>query len=170
MKRLLLVIGLVCSIVTVDAVTNQLKAQQVGGGLIFGTEIESLGLKADGVYHINEQFSGQADISFFFPNEIGPGVDQTMWAINLNGQYRFDLEDAPVNVYGLAGLNFATISVDFSNQFGSGSTSSTEVGLNLGGGAEYPLDFGNIFSELKYTISDFDKLVLAAGVRIPIGQ
>ncbi len=175
MKRHFLVIGLICGMFAVTALTNQAQAQEVGGSLIFGSEIENLGIRADGAYDINEQFRGAADITFFFPKSIGTNTDWTWWAINVNGHYKFPVE-GDVGLYGLAGLNFATIRVKseftnpINNQTSTNTSSNSEVGLNIGGGVEYPMDFGNLFGELKYTVSDLDQLEINAGVRIPIGN
>jgi len=70
-------------------------------------------------------------------------------------------------VYGIGGINFSFIEIEGKGAFSS-SADDTEVGLNLGNGAEFDVSFGKVYGELKYIISDFDQLVLDAGVRIPI--
>jgi len=48
--------------------------------------------------------------------------------------------------------------------------SGTELGLNLGLGANFHISNEKIlpFAELKYVISDFDQLVIFAGVKVNI--
>jgi opacity protein-like surface antigen len=130
----------------------------VGGGLGYGTNIEEIGLKVDGVYTINEDFRAGADIIYFFV-----GGDVSFWELNLNGNYIFTQDDA-MTIYGLAGINYARQSV--SSEWGSWSNS--EVGLNIGAGLEYDLGFATIAPEIKYALSTFDQLVVSAGLRFPI--
>lgn len=141
---------------------------QIGGGLGYGTEIESLGIQAGGVYTINDQFRGALDLIYYFPNDSF-GYDFTWFEINANGHYLFLSEDDIV-VYGLAGLNIATLKFDYpENQFfGGGSVSESEVGINIGAGIEYNLGGLNLYGEAKYALSSADQLVISGGVRIPI--
>lgn len=136
----------------------------LGGGLAYGTEVESLGIQLGGNYRIDEQFRGAVDLIYYFPNEDDFGGDFTWFEINANGHYIFTEEDALL-AYGLAGLNFASFSYDL-GQFGK--VSDTEVGLNIGAGIEYNLDFAFLYGELKYALSSADQLVLSAGLRFPI--
>lgn len=131
---------------------------KVGGGLAYGSEVEAIGIQAGGVYAFTEQISGEADVIIFFPDNYD------WWELNVNAHYNFFAEDN-INVYGLAGLNYSTISINL-GQFGSASNS--EVGLNLGGGAEFGLDFANLYTELKYVLGNADQLALSAGLRFDI--
>ncbi len=130
----------------------------VGGGLGYGTNIEALGLKVDGVYTINEDFRAGADIIYYFEDS-----DVTFWELNLNGNYIFTQDESMI-IYGLAGINYARQSV--STEWGSWSNS--EVGLNIGAGLEYDLGFATIAPEIKYALSSLDQLVISAGLRFPI--
>lgn len=135
---------------------------KVGGGLVYGSEVEAIGLQANGVYGFTEEISAAADVSIYFPD----GYD--WWAINLNGHYNFHAEEG-TSVYGLAGLNIATLSFDVDlGQFGSASGSDSEVGLNLGGGAEFDVEFAHVFGEAKYIIGNADQFVIGAGLRFAI--
>lgn len=145
----------------------------VAGGLSFGTEIENLGLFARGAYDITDQIRGNATLNFFFGESAGESgiaeVKTSLWTINLDGHYLF-LEDN-VNVYGLAGINLSNVRVKFEDGtgiIGDFTETNTEFGLNVGGGVEFPLETIRPFAEVKYVISDFDQLVIMAGVRYPI--
>ncbi len=153
-KLALLLFGLIFAYNT-SAQAQDIKA---GGGLAYGSEVEAIGVQVSGVYDITEEVSGAADFIIFFPD----GYD--FWELNLNAHYGFYAEDN-VRVYGLAGLNYATTKVDL---IPSGSRSNSELGLNLGGGAEFGLDFANLYSELKYVLGDADQLAISAGLRFPI--
>jgi opacity protein-like surface antigen len=131
----------------------------VGGGLAYGENIEEIGLKIDGIYTINEDFRAGADIIYYF---TGEGI--TFWELNLNGNYLFVKEDDLI-VYALAGINYARQSFDFD---GMNDVSNSELGLNIGAGLEYDLDFAKLAPEIKYALSDYDQLVVSVGLRFPI--
>lgn len=172
MKKLLtvglLVIGLIFLSNTNLYAQGEAGDISVGGGLGYGTEIESIGIQAGGVYVINEQFRGAADLIYYFPNDDF-GYDFTWFEINANGHYLFVTEEDLI-AYALGGLNFATLKFDYPDGFGfnGGSVSNTEVGLNVGAGLEYNLDFAKLYAELKYALSSADQLVISAGLRFPV--
>lgn len=141
---------------------------EVGVGLVYGSEIEQPGITADGYYTINEQFRAGLGLTYFFPNDF-PGGDVTWFAIDLNGNYIFHNEDK-LMAYGLAGINIINASVDFDADGTDGSTSDSEMGLNIGAGIEYTLDFADLFGEIKYggLGGDADQLAISAGLRFPI--
>ncbi|PWN07024.1 hypothetical protein [Rhodohalobacter mucosus] len=77
-----------------------------------------------------------------------------------------------MNVYGLAGINITGINVEFdTGGFGSASSSDSEIGLNIGGGAEFDVDFATLFGEAKFggIGHDANQFVVGAGLRFPIG-
>jgi len=150
---------------------------KVGGGLMFGSGVNGssdldnhLGLRLNGVYTIDEQFRAGADIGYFFPDKQG-GLKMTVWELDLNGNYVF-YNDATngASAYALAGLNYLNMNVDYdtNSQFGTVSGSDSEAGLNLGVGGEYAVNFGVLYAEMKYVLSNADELVIDAGVRFPI--
>lgn len=134
----------------------------VGGGVAYGLEIEAIGIQGGALYVFTDELRGAADISIFFPEDEN-GIDVGFWELNANVHYLFVAEEA-TKVYALGGLNYATSSASA----GGISVSDSEAGLNVGGGAEFGMDFGGIYIEAKYAISNFDQLALAAGVRFNI--
>lgn len=165
MKHIIKISGLLIALFILTTSTSFAQSGDIniGAGLIFGTEIEQPGIKADGYYTINEEFRAGVDIGYFFPDNF-PGGDINWFEFNLNGNYIFASEDE-LSAYALSGLNFSSLKIDFDN---NGSSSNTEIGLNIGAGGEYALDFGALFAELKYVISDADQLVVGAGVRFKV--
>lgn len=138
---------------------------EIGPGLVYGGQVEQLGIKVDGYYTINEDIRAGVDLTYYFPDDLGGGFTSNFFTIDALGNYFFYSQDE-LSAYGIAGLNFAFASVD-----GNGFSSSTnEVGLTLGGGAEYMMDFGNIFGELRLAGlgGDADQLVIGAGVRFQL--
>jgi opacity protein-like surface antigen len=177
---------------------------KVGGGLLYGFDIERAGLRLDGLYQFNENFRGAVDFGYYFPETIGD-AEYKWWEFNANVHYLF-VDNEEWTFYALAGINY--LSYDFSYNIPtlppggssdffmsaakgadiiqetapqrtensqiftsssfSGSFSGSESGLNLGAGAEYKVNFGTIFGELKLAgiAGDADQLVFGAGVRI----
>lgn len=130
---------------------------KIGGGLIYGTEVEAIGIQAGVKYAFTPEVSGAADVAVYFPDNYD------WWELNANAHYHFYAEEG-TRVYGLAGLNYTTISIDI----GENSVSDSEAGLNLGGGAEFGMDFADIYTELKYVLGDADQLAISAGLRFGI--
>lgn len=148
---------------------------KVGAGLVFGSGVgfdeldNDFGIRVDGSYMFTEEFRGAADFTYYFPKTEGGGK-VTVWELNFNGHYLF-INDEDMNVYGLAGINVTGIKTKFdSNGFGSFSASDSEIGLNIGGGAEFDVDFAMLFVEAKLggIGHDANQFVLGAGLRLPI--
>ncbi|MEO1053366.1 MAG: outer membrane beta-barrel protein [Bacteroidota bacterium] len=151
----------------------------IGGGLAYGTEIENPGIGVNAEIFVKENIAIRPGLVYFFPkdliNEAGSEDFKFKWFdVNINGNYYFET-DGIVKPYGMAGLNFAFLTVpgfsfDFiGGQIGTESETTTEVGLNLGGGANFELSGSVIpYAELRYVLSDADQLVISAGVRFNI--
>ena len=149
---------------------------KLGGGLVFGSGVgfgsldNDLGIRVDGYYAFTPVIRAGGDFTFYFPKSEGE-LDITVWELNFNGHYIF-LDDDGLIVYALGGLNITGISIDspsftIGGQTVGGSSSDTEVGLNLGGGVEYNLDFADLFAEIKLggLGGNADQFVLGAGLR-----
>ncbi|MEX0929818.1 MAG: hypothetical protein WD266_05920 [Balneolales bacterium] len=146
-------------------VTETIAQIQAGGGLAYGTNVEKLGLQVNGYYTIpaNEQIRAGIEYTYFFPENYEGGGSSRYSEFNVNGNYLF-LEEDEITAYGLAGLNYTTVSWSGNQFFGA---SGSRTGLNLGAGAEYQAGFGVLYGELKFVVSTFDQLVLSLGTRIP---
>lgn len=157
-------------------VTNTANAQiRAGGGIAFGTEFDGIfGIQASGVYVLNEEqgIDLAADLTLFFPDSP-PGIDLSLFTINANGHYNFTSTETMM-AYALGGLNIATgkVGVDFGGIGGLGSVSDsrTDVGLNLGAGAEFDVGFGYAYAEAKIVVGGADQFVVSGGVRFPLGE
>ena len=93
---------------------------------------------------------------------------KTNWtSINFDGHYLFPMDDDRFDVYPLAGINIAIVSVK--NDLLNLDASETKVGLNLDDGGQYEInDLLTDFAEIKYVISDFDQLVIGGGILVTI--
>ena len=153
------------------------KAQQitVGGGLAFGTDIEKAGITINGQYFFTEKFAAAPSFIFYFPEKnkyTFPGYSyeakSSVWEFNADVNYYFYSNDI-VKFFGEGGLNITTAKVKVKST-GSGissqSNSDSEVGINLGVGADFKVAEKILpFVSMKYTVSDFDQLVIRGGVR-----
>ncbi len=170
MKKILLFATLIISSWCLNV--NDLMAQggqgqtRLGVQLGFGTEIESLGIGVRGDYAVTDNLLIAPDIMYFFPDDDF-GIDVNWFDINLNANYIFEVSNPDVFPYLLAGFNIAIISVDFGDIPGFTDTDETEVGFNLGGGADFLVGNIVIFGELRYAVGN-DQLVLGGGLKFPL--
>ncbi len=161
------------------AVNAQIKA---GATFLYGSEIGSLGIGAKGIYTINEKISASAEINHFFGKSEENAVvkiSNSLTSLDLDAHYHFTISQVPkFDIYGIGGLNFSFIKVEselktsnFQGFFGGNSTNDSKIGLNIGAGFLYPLiNHLEVVTELTYTLSDFNQLVLQSGVVYTFGE
>ncbi len=141
---------------------------RLGGFLAFGSEIESAGIGINAEFPIFEKLTLAPSLIYYFPKDQAY-VKTTLFEINGNANYYF-MDHETFGFYGLAGINYTNVKVkvdDFGFGFGGASSSEGKVGLNIGGGTNFNLGKNWMpFAELKYVVSDYDQLVLLAGVKI----
>lgn len=116
---------------------------------------------------IHEQVSAVGSFTYHFPDD-----PFSYWEINTNGHFGFPLENSTVRPYVGAGINVAHIGVSSSattGPFGGSvgfSASSTEIGLNVLGGAEFDTGNANPFVQLRLELSGGETVVIAGGVNL----
>jgi len=154
-KSLAILAFLTCMIAYQDST-----AQKIGFFLGYGTEVEELGIGLNGEFGVSERVSIQPSFVYWFPEE-----PFTWWEFNANVNYYFTTEGT-ADFYGLAGINLFKYNVDI-----DGVDGESEVGLNLGAGANF--DIGKSwapFTEVKFVIGDADQLGLFFGVKINLNN
>ena len=160
MKKLLTPFLILLFVVLVQETSAQARA---GLGFVYGSEVEEFGFNFNGEYGINENISLNANISIFFIEDV-PGVDNGFWTLNFDGHYYF--QGGLSGFYGLAGLNIATATFEGEILGFPVDESSSELGLNIGGG--YLYDTGGAiapFGDVKFVLGDADQLVFRAGAK-----
>ena len=152
----------------------------LGGGLAYGSEIENIGIDLTGQYFIKDNLAIEAAFVYYFPKDFGDGLSSVdgedykikWYEINANVNYYFNMT-GNIKAYGLGGLNMSIVSVPTFNLgsiFGGGAgvknESTSKIGLNIGGGADFDLGKNfTPFAQIKYVLSDFDQLQILGGVR-----
>lgn len=142
----------------------------LGVGLAYGFDIEEPAIGLGGVYTINEQFRGAVDLHYYLVSSDtfgGVEFDYSVWELNFNAHYMF-VNDEDKTLYALGGINYFRVKVSASDEGFSFSDSDSEVGLNIGGGAEYDLGNFRVYGELKFTLGDASQMFIGAGVRFGI--
>ncbi len=168
MKKILVFIGFLF-------IGSQIQAQTtIGGGVAYGTEIESIGIDLTGQYFFSDNLAGEVSFTYYFPKDYGFDDFQIKWyEINANVNYYFGEADGSFKPYGIGGLNMAFVSVptfNYGNIFTGGgeieTATNSEFGLNIGAGADFDMD-SNItpFAQIKYVIGNANQLQILAGIR-----
>ena len=130
----------------------------VGIKLMYGTEIESMGIGVDYQYCFIDHLRGEVGFNYFFEHDHVNWMD-----VNVNAHYVFSMMDHKLFLYPLVGLNYTMAKVKVPEYVISeeGEIISTKsvsyeenhIGLNVGAGAEYK--FNDHFSaglEYRHTI------------------
>ncbi|NOR75634.1 MAG: outer membrane beta-barrel protein [Draconibacterium sp.] len=146
---------IVIAIVSTFSFTEAKAQISVGGGLVFGTRINTIGITANGKYEFTEDWSAAPAFTYFIPKD-----GFTWMALDLDANYKITQFEGIGGLYGIGGLGmtFAHYKVEADlGEFGSYSASgtSTSAGLNLGAGLEIPLSEKMAVSpEMKITIGN----------------
>ena len=168
MKRLITVC---CAVLMSMAMMAQEGSMFVGGNLNYGmySNRNEFGLGAKFQYEFIDQWRGEASANYYFEQN-----DITSWDFSANLHYIFPL-DGGFRVYPLAGVCFDYVHanvqyLDIERQIRQYTRTTTRLGLNLGGGVEYPLtDDFKINAELKYQIiQGYSRPVISVGVSYAI--
>ncbi|HYW34658.1 MAG TPA: hypothetical protein VE868_04550 [Balneolaceae bacterium] len=141
-----------------NASAQQLHSTELGAGIVFGNEPQTVGLHVDGTYYFTQNVAITPDIDIYFPHN---SYYDSFFAVDLNGHYIFD-QSTQYQLYGLAGLNIS------SGKHAPSRRNESKLGLNIGVGGAYQLQKVSVFGEVKYVISNLNELVASLGVRVPL--
>jgi outer membrane protein X len=134
----------------------------VGANLVYGTEIESLGLGARFQYGILDQLRAEVGFNGFFAHN-----HRTWWDVNINAHYLLNVSNHQFYFYPLAGINYTmTNDKKKTDEYPNGKGESNHIGLNVGAGFEYELnDHFGVNLEYRHTIvRKVDQGVIGLGV------
>lgn len=127
MKKLLSLVCAVCLFSGMAFAQSEVDKGQaaVGTQLVYGSNIESLGLGARFMYNPINHLRAEAGFNVYFKRD-----HQSMFDVNLNAHYLIGVYQEKLYLYPIAGLCFASTHSDVIEDF-------NRFGLNLGAGAEY---------------------------------
>ena len=158
MKKILtLVCAFVLGIGAMQAQVHQGETA-VGANLLYGSEIENLGVGARFQYGVLDQLRAEVGINYFFEKN-----HMSWWDVNINAHYLVGLWNEQLYIYPLAGLNYTM--VDFKGDLNP-KGEENHIGLNLGAGIEYELNehFGVNFEYRHTIIRKVDQGVFGLGI------
>ena len=129
-----------------------------GFNLVYGSEIENLGIGARFQYGILDQLRAEVGFNYFFEKN-----HMSWWDVNINAHYLVGLWNEQLYIYPLAGLNYTM--VDFKGGLDD-KGEQNHVGLNLGAGIEYEINnhFGVNFEYRHTIIRKVDQGVFGLGI------
>lgn len=158
MKKILL---LVCALV-LGMSTAMSQVQQgetaVGANLVYGSEIESMGIGARFQYGILDQLRAEVGLNYFFEHN-----HTTWWDVNINAHYLLPVWNNQLYFYPLVGLNYTMTRVKLP---GMKADEENHVGMNVGAGVEYEFTehFGVNFEYRHTIIRKVDQGVFGLGL------
>lgn len=127
---------------------------QLGAFGGYATQVKAPAVGAKLNYGFKGNIRTSASAAYFFKSEV------TYLEVNADAHYLFGEADA-FAFYPLAGINYFISSVSVMGI----STTSSEVGFNLGAGFQTPLsEKMGFFAEAKYTLGNADKIMASAGI------
>ncbi len=166
MKKLIL---LVAAVVAFAANAQAQKGAMAGGAQIAfgsGDSFSNTGIGVKFQYNVMDQLRAEPSFTYYLKKDnVG------MWDFSLNAHYLFPVMDG-LNLYPLAGLSMFGVSVSIPEidlgplgTIGGGSESSSEIGLNIGGGADYALTENiAVGGEIRMKMGgDWSRTIIAIG-------
>lgn len=135
--------------------------QAIGFNLNYGTEVENLGIGVKYQYNITDELRIEPSFNYYFEND-----NRSMRDINVNAHYLFFMNRG-LRLYPLFGFTYTNWHWDLGEANGYDiSGNKRKFGVNLGGGAEFPLaDEWALNFEIKYQlINKCDQCVFNVGV------
>lgn len=135
----------------------------VGANLVYGSEIESMGLGARFQYGILDHVRAEVGFNGFFEHD-----HQSCWDVNINAHYLLRLFNDQLYFYPLAGVNYTMFNDKKpSEQYPNGPGQKNYIGLNVGAGIEYELnEHWGVNFEYRHTIngSNYNQGVPGLGI------
>ncbi len=173
--NIVLALALVLS-VNVSAQQFDLTKLRTGAGLSYASEINNIGVNLNGSYSITDEWEGALGFTHIFRKDY-----QSYNILDFDAHYIFHQQNEQLNFYGIGGLGFTFWNVnvpsrtvtenvpyagEISVEVPGFKDNGSEIGLNLGIGANYKLSEElNLAPELRYTIMDGSYLRIGASIQ-----
>ncbi len=157
--------------VLIVSFTTSYSQSIIGGGLALGSNsgaynVGAPGLFLQGEFYVNDKWSFSPDaIIYVVSNRVNES--RGFWEVNANANY-YVYEDWELSFYGIAGLNLSTASYKLD---GFGRRTNSELGLNVGAGVNWDIQQNfTPFSEVKFTLGNYDQAVFKVGIKYQISR
>ena len=161
MKKFLLLVAVACLGTSAFA---QKGTKELGVGLVYGTQVESMGFNVRGQYFVTDNVRLEASFNNYFKHN---GL--SMWDLSANGAYVFNITDK-FRVYPMLGFTFTSWSLEYSTpKLNADNTPVIYVKSdNYGGGAEYALSKNvAVFGEIREQVlpNSYSQGALTLGIK-----
>jgi opacity protein-like surface antigen len=163
MKKSILLTVIIAGFMSV----SPLKAQfSIGPGVVYGTEIEQVGLSANASFDFLKRLGVMGDYTYFFKKN-----SLEWWTLDFDATLDVLRFSETSKLYGLAGVNWTYYSFP-EGTYSTGSGSKTYTGFNLGAG--WKIGVANKMSvvpEVRYTFASLESSsgYLRFGVKLMFG-
>lgn len=156
MKKILLIVAIMFAGLT--SAMAQTEKGQMGAGLnlLYGTEIENLGVGAKYRYCLTDEFRAEATLDYLFKHDF-----KTMFDANINMEYLLPIESVDMVTYPILGVGFGNVHTSVHGD----KANEGIVGINAGWGIEYAITPKASFNfEAKYQFFNKNCTQLLVGV------
>lgn len=151
-------------------VCTQAKAQLlVGGGPLYGDDIEELGANLRLYTFIGDKICFGPEFTAFGKHETvidGDPAELSLWEVNFNAHYIFEVNEG-LGLYPVAGLNYSKETEDIE---GHSDLTEDAFGVNLGFGVHYELQKFIVYTEYDRLFSDLSQNSFTLGVLFHLGK
>ncbi|NBB87701.1 MAG: outer membrane beta-barrel protein [Bacteroidetes bacterium] len=172
MKKLLSVVALAFLLASLSTAEAQDMTVEVAPRLGYDLgDLEELFIGAEGRFYVEDlPVVLSPAFDYYFTSSDFEGTSLNVFGIDLNALYEFELEDSAITPYAGAGIGIIRVSASGTVEGFSVSSSSTETGINLLGGAIFTIDAPvRPFAQAKTNIgSDFTLFSLMGGILIEL--
>lgn len=121
----------------------------VGPGVVYGTDISSIGFSVNGKYDVNQKWAAAPSFTYFLKKN-----NLSWYALDLDANYQLTEIENFGGLYAIGGLNMTFYKFDLDIP-GFGDASGSDFGVNLG---------------LGLNIAASEKMTLAPEIRYSIGS
>ena len=150
---------------------SESKAQMSAGpGLVYGSNINNIGISLTGKYEIDETWSAAPSFTYFLKKDF------VNWsALDLDANYQISVLENIGKLYAVAGLNMTFFKLTYEYDLGEyggafdGSVTGSNAGVNLGIGLIVPAgEKMTIAPEIRYTVGGANFIRIGAKVMFDI--
>ena len=150
----------------------QTQAQiSIGGGLAYNEKVSGPGVTLKAEFNITDNIAISPGGTYFFGNSLY-GYNQNILAVDVNAHYFFNLIENKLKIYPLLGANYSNYKTGasyYGYYYNTYEVSDSAFGVNIGAGGRWAFSEKlSVYLEPKYVVSDYEQIVINAGVLLKI--